>query len=53
LAIHNVLRRRLAGVDCGVALERVRRGHLELRIERPAELREVPTGVQQRAQPHG
>ena len=39
-----VLRRRLADLDCGVALERVRRGHLELRLERTAELTEVPTG---------
>jgi hypothetical protein len=40
-----VLRRRLADIDCGVTLERVRRGHLELRLERPAELTEVPTGA--------
>jgi adenylate cyclase len=40
-----VLRRRLADLDCGVALERVRRGHLELRLEQPAELTEVPTGT--------
>jgi GAF domain-containing protein len=44
-----VLRRRLADIDCGVALERVRRGHLELRVERSAELTEVPTGALQRA----
>jgi adenylate cyclase len=40
-----VLRRRLADVDCGVTLERVGRGRLELRLERPAELKEVPTGL--------
>jgi adenylate cyclase len=39
-----VLRRRLADIDCGVTLERVGRGRLELRLERPAELKEVPTG---------
>ena len=40
-----VLRRRLADLDCGVSLERVGRGQLELRLERPAELTEVPTGT--------
>jgi hypothetical protein len=38
-----VLRRRLAELDCGVALERVGRGRLELRLERPVALTEVPT----------
>jgi hypothetical protein len=46
-----VLRRRLADIDCGVTLERVGRGRLELRLERRAELTEVPTGLQQRAAP--
>jgi adenylate cyclase len=46
-----VLRRRLADMDCGVMLERVERGRLELRLERPAELTEVPTGLLQRAAP--
>jgi len=41
------LRRRLADIDCGVTLERVGRGRLELGLERPAELTEVPTGVPQ------
>jgi adenylate cyclase len=44
-----VLRRRLADMDCGVRLERVGRGRLELRLERPAELTEVPTRLLQRA----
>jgi adenylate cyclase len=44
-----VLRRRLADFDCGVTLERVGRGRLELRLDRPAELTEVPTKLQQRA----
>jgi adenylate cyclase len=44
-----VLRRRLADIDCGVTLERVGRGRLELRLERPAELTEVPTRLLQRA----
>jgi adenylate cyclase len=44
-----VLRRRLAGIDCGVGLERVGRGRLELRLERHAELTEVPTKLLQRA----
>jgi adenylate cyclase len=42
-----VLRRRLADIDCGVTLERVGRGRLELRLDRPAELTEVPTGLLQ------
>jgi adenylate cyclase len=44
-----VLRRRLADIECGVTLERVGRGRLELRLERPAELTEVPTTVLLRA----
>jgi adenylate cyclase len=44
-----VLRRRLADIECGVTLERVGRGRLELRLERPAELTEVPTKLLQRA----
>jgi hypothetical protein len=44
-----VLRRRLAAIDCGVTLERVGRGRLELGLEPPAELTEVPTGLLQRA----
>ncbi|MEN3283881.1 MAG: adenylate cyclase [Solirubrobacteraceae bacterium] len=44
-----VLRRRLAAIDCGVTLERVGRGRLELQLERPAELTEVPTKLLQRA----
>jgi adenylate cyclase len=38
-----VLRRRLASIGCGVTLERLGRGRLELRLERPAELTVVPT----------
>ena len=37
------LRRRLADLDCGIALERVGRGRLELTLERPAALAVVPT----------
>ena len=44
-----VLRRRLADLDCGITLERVGRGRLELRLARPAELTEVPTRLLQRA----
>jgi adenylate cyclase len=44
-----VLRRRLADLDCGVTLERVGRGRLELRLERPAELTEMPTRLLQRS----
>jgi adenylate cyclase len=43
------LRRRLTDIDCGIALERVGRGRLERRLERPAELTEVPTRLLQRA----
>jgi hypothetical protein len=42
-----VLRRRLADIECGVTLERVGRGRLEQRLERPAELTEVPTKLLQ------
>ena len=38
-----VLRRRLAELGCGITLERVGRGRLELRLDRPAELTVVPT----------
>jgi GAF domain len=38
-----VLRRRLADLDCGIALERVGRGRLELTLDRPASLAVVPT----------
>ena len=37
-----VLRRRLAEMGCGVTLEHVGRGRLELRLDRPAELTVVP-----------
>jgi adenylate cyclase len=46
-----VLRRRLADIDCGITLERVGRGRLELGLERPAELTEVPTRLLQPAEP--
>jgi len=39
-----VLRKRLAAAGCGIELERVGRGRLELRPARPLRLREVPTG---------
>jgi adenylate cyclase len=42
-----VLRRRLADIDCGVTLERIGRGRLELGLERQADLTEVPTGLLQ------
>lgn len=38
-----VLRRRLADIDCGIRLERVGRGRLELRVAQPATLVVVPT----------
>jgi hypothetical protein len=38
-----VLRRRLADLGCGIVLERVGRGRLELTVERPALLTVVPT----------
>lgn len=44
-----LLRRRLAELDCGIALERVGRGQLELTLERPATLTEVPTEGPMRA----
>jgi hypothetical protein len=44
-----VLRRRLTDMDCGITLERVGRGRLELRLEQPADLTEVPTRLLQRA----
>ncbi len=37
-----VLRRRLADLRCGVTLERIGRGRLELRLDRPSELTVVP-----------
>ena len=46
-----VLRRRMADLDCGVTLERVGRGRLELRVERAAELTEVPSARAQTAMP--
>lgn len=45
------LRRRLERVDCGIALERVGRGQLELRLRRPVRLTVVPTGGPMRAAP--
>jgi adenylate cyclase len=44
-----VLRKRLAAVDCGVGLERVGRGRLELRPSRPLSLSEVQTSGPMRA----
>ena len=44
-----VLRKRLAGADFGIGLERVGRGRLALRVDRPLELCEVPTGGPMRA----
>ncbi|MEA2168752.1 MAG: adenylate cyclase, partial [Solirubrobacteraceae bacterium] len=38
-----VLRRRLADLGCGIMLERVGRGRLELTLDRPATLTVVPT----------
>ena len=38
-----VLRRRLADLGCGITLERVGRGRLQLAVERPAALTVVPT----------
>ncbi len=48
-----VLRRRLADLGCGITLERVGRGRLELRLDRPAELRVVPTVGMRGAGPGG
>jgi adenylate cyclase len=44
-----VLRKRLAAVGCGVGLERVGRGRLELRLSRPLSLSEVQTSGPMRA----
>lgn len=44
-----VLRKRLATADCGVALERVGRGRLALRLSRPLSLSEVQTSGPMRA----
>lgn len=44
-----VLRKRLAGARCGIGLERVGRGRLELRLERPFALREIATEGPMRA----
>ena len=44
-----VLRRRLNVAGCGVGLERVGRGRLELRVERPLELSEIVTSGPMRA----
>jgi adenylate cyclase len=44
-----VLRKRLASADCGIELQRVGRGRLELRVSRPAALSEVRTSGPMRA----
>jgi hypothetical protein len=44
-----VLRRRLGAVACGIELDRVGRGRLELRVARPLELAEVATTSPMRA----
>jgi adenylate cyclase len=44
-----VLRRRLGERSCGITLERVGRGRLELGVERPTELTEVSTSGPMRA----
>lgn len=44
-----VLRKRLASAERGIGLERVARGRLELRLERPLELSEVATSGPMRA----
>lgn len=44
-----VLRKRLAAAQCGVGLERVSRGRLELRLSRPLSLSEVQTSGPMRA----
>ncbi len=44
-----VLRRRLGVAGCGIGLERVGRGRLELRVERPLALSEVETSGPMRA----
>ena len=44
-----VLRKRLAALDCGIALERVGRGRLALHLVAPLTLSEVPTAGPMRA----
>jgi adenylate cyclase len=44
-----VLRKRLVSAGCGIELERVGRGRLELRVSRPAALSEVQTSGPMRA----
>jgi adenylate cyclase len=44
-----VLRKRLAAAGCGIGLERVGRGRLSLRLERPLELQEIQTEGPMRA----
>ena len=44
-----VLRRRLALQNCGIELERVGRGHMELRVAGPLELCDIPTTGPMRA----
>jgi hypothetical protein len=44
-----VLRKRLAALDCGIGLDRVGRGRLELHLARPLALGEVPTAGPMRA----
>lgn len=44
-----VLRKRLAGAGCGIGLERVGRGRLALRLERPFNLQDIPTEGPMRA----
>jgi hypothetical protein len=44
-----VLRRRLALQNCGIELERVGRGHMELRVAGPLELSDIPTTGPMRA----
>jgi GAF domain/Pyridoxamine 5'-phosphate oxidase len=44
-----VLRKRLAALECGIGLERVGRGRLELQLGAPLNLSEVPTAGPMRA----
>jgi adenylate cyclase len=44
-----VLRRRLALQNCGIELERIGRGHMELRVAGPLELCDIPTTGPMRA----
>jgi hypothetical protein len=44
-----VLRKRLDGAGCGTGLERVGRGRLALRLERPFKLQDLPTSGPMRA----